>query len=248
MPCKACRTPREAGGVSGAPVHELSLRVIERLRSRLGDAVAIIGVGGILSGRQANEKWPPAPGGAAVYRADLPRAGAGRRMRAGTGSRQPLRRDPERAWALKGLALGKKKATEGGPNSLCSVTQQYYSMGCRNSPWYDQAARRLRPAALVATSAASLAALKEALAAAFRLLSATSAACWQQPWSTNRRRCWPSPATTIRATALSEPVGAFLENCSTASVSCCWPSAIWASASWASSAYAGTTMSYTCLP
>lgn len=51
----------EAGGVSGAPVHELSLRVIERLRSRLGDAVAIIGVGGILSGRQASEKWPPAP-------------------------------------------------------------------------------------------------------------------------------------------------------------------------------------------
>ncbi|CFN66633.1 dihydroorotate dehydrogenase [Bordetella pertussis] len=46
----------EAGGVSGAPVHELSLRVIERLRSRLGDAVAIIGVGGILSGRQASEK------------------------------------------------------------------------------------------------------------------------------------------------------------------------------------------------
>ena len=55
MPCKGLPHAEEAGGVSGAPVHELSLRVIERLRSRLGDAVAIIGVGGILSGRQASE-------------------------------------------------------------------------------------------------------------------------------------------------------------------------------------------------
>jgi dihydroorotate dehydrogenase len=46
----------EAGGLSGPPAHELSLRVIERLRTRLGSSFAIIGVGGIMSGRQAREK------------------------------------------------------------------------------------------------------------------------------------------------------------------------------------------------
>ncbi|MDN5843844.1 MAG: quinone-dependent dihydroorotate dehydrogenase [Alcaligenaceae bacterium] len=46
----------EAGGLSGPPVHELSLVVIERLRRRLGPEFAIIGVGGIHSGWQAVEK------------------------------------------------------------------------------------------------------------------------------------------------------------------------------------------------
>ena len=46
----------EAGGLSGAPVHALSLAVIARLRQRMGPGAAIIGVGGILSGRQAREK------------------------------------------------------------------------------------------------------------------------------------------------------------------------------------------------
>jgi len=46
----------EAGGLSGAPVHALSLAVIARLRQRMGPDAAIIGVGGILSGRQAREK------------------------------------------------------------------------------------------------------------------------------------------------------------------------------------------------
>jgi dihydroorotate dehydrogenase len=46
----------EAGGVSGAPVHQLSLAVIERLRKQAGSALAIIGVGGILSGKEAREK------------------------------------------------------------------------------------------------------------------------------------------------------------------------------------------------
>lgn len=46
----------EAGGLSGPPVHELSLVVIERLRRRLGKDFAIIGVGGIHSGQQALEK------------------------------------------------------------------------------------------------------------------------------------------------------------------------------------------------
>jgi len=47
---------QEAGGLSGMPVHHLSLAVIERLRSRVGRALAIIGVGGIMSGRHAAEK------------------------------------------------------------------------------------------------------------------------------------------------------------------------------------------------
>ncbi len=46
----------EAGGLSGPPVHELSLAVIERLRHQLGPDYAIIGVGGISNGRQAQEK------------------------------------------------------------------------------------------------------------------------------------------------------------------------------------------------
>lgn len=46
----------ESGGLSGPPVHELSLAVIRRLRERLGDEFCIIGVGGIVSGKQAREK------------------------------------------------------------------------------------------------------------------------------------------------------------------------------------------------
>lgn len=46
----------EKGGLSGAPVHELSLKVISRLRERMGKQMAIIGVGGILSGQHAVEK------------------------------------------------------------------------------------------------------------------------------------------------------------------------------------------------
>ncbi len=46
----------EAGGLSGAPVHQLSLAVIRRLKERLGNSLAIIGVGGVLSGQEAREK------------------------------------------------------------------------------------------------------------------------------------------------------------------------------------------------
>lgn len=46
----------EAGGLSGPPVHELTLDVIARLRRQLGPERAIVGVGGIASGRQAYEK------------------------------------------------------------------------------------------------------------------------------------------------------------------------------------------------
>lgn len=46
----------EQGGLSGPAVHELSLRVIQRLRQQLGTDYPIIGVGGISSGVQAVEK------------------------------------------------------------------------------------------------------------------------------------------------------------------------------------------------
>lgn len=46
----------ETGGLSGAPLHERSLEVIRRLRSRLGEDFAIIGVGGVLRGQHAQEK------------------------------------------------------------------------------------------------------------------------------------------------------------------------------------------------
>lgn len=46
----------EAGGLSGEPVREPSLRVIHRLHAELGTAMPIIGVGGIMNGADALEK------------------------------------------------------------------------------------------------------------------------------------------------------------------------------------------------
>jgi len=46
----------ETGGLSGAPVREASTRVIRALAHHLEDEVPIIGVGGILSGADAQEK------------------------------------------------------------------------------------------------------------------------------------------------------------------------------------------------
>ncbi len=46
----------EAGGLSGAPVRELSNRVIAGLKQELGGQIPIIGVGGIMSGTDASAK------------------------------------------------------------------------------------------------------------------------------------------------------------------------------------------------
>ncbi len=46
----------EAGGLSGAPVNTRSTAIIRALHHELGDAVPIIGVGGILSGEDARQK------------------------------------------------------------------------------------------------------------------------------------------------------------------------------------------------
>ena len=46
----------ETGGLSGAPVFELSNSVIRALKAEVGDALPIIGVGGILSGQEAQTK------------------------------------------------------------------------------------------------------------------------------------------------------------------------------------------------
>lgn len=46
----------EAGGLSGKPVFEASNRVIRALKAQLGDAIPIIGVGGITSGADAQAK------------------------------------------------------------------------------------------------------------------------------------------------------------------------------------------------
>jgi dihydroorotate dehydrogenase len=46
----------ETGGLSGSPVLALSNNVIRDLKAELGDAMPIIGVGGILSGRDAQAK------------------------------------------------------------------------------------------------------------------------------------------------------------------------------------------------
>ena len=46
----------EAGGLSGAPIFELSNAVIRKLKAELGESIPIIGVGGILSGADACAK------------------------------------------------------------------------------------------------------------------------------------------------------------------------------------------------
>jgi dihydroorotate dehydrogenase len=51
------RHAEEAGGLSGTPVLEASNRVIRALSAELGDALPIIGVGGILSGADARAKF-----------------------------------------------------------------------------------------------------------------------------------------------------------------------------------------------
>ena len=50
------RHANQQGGLSGAPVFDLSNIVIRALKAEVGDAVPIIGVGGILSGRDAKAK------------------------------------------------------------------------------------------------------------------------------------------------------------------------------------------------
>ena len=57
----------QTGGLSGPPVHALSLAVITKLRARLGQDFAIIGVGGIASGRQAREKMEAGANAVQLY-------------------------------------------------------------------------------------------------------------------------------------------------------------------------------------
>lgn len=57
----------EAGGLSGAPVHMISLWVIKQLRDRLGPSFPIIGVGGVMSGQQAAEKIQAGANAVQIY-------------------------------------------------------------------------------------------------------------------------------------------------------------------------------------
>ena len=50
------RHGKESGGLSGAPLREMSNRVIRALRSRLPTGYPIIGVGGVMSGADACAK------------------------------------------------------------------------------------------------------------------------------------------------------------------------------------------------
>ncbi|MGH1469918.1 MAG: quinone-dependent dihydroorotate dehydrogenase [Cellvibrionaceae bacterium] len=53
---KGHRYEQEAGGLSGAPVTQSSLAVIQQLNSELGSKMPIIGVGGIMNGNDAADK------------------------------------------------------------------------------------------------------------------------------------------------------------------------------------------------
>jgi dihydroorotate dehydrogenase len=55
-PVKGMKNGTETGGLSGAPVRHQSTLVIEQLAKQLKNSLPIIGVGGILSGAQAQEK------------------------------------------------------------------------------------------------------------------------------------------------------------------------------------------------
>ena len=48
---------RESGGLSGAPVRDMSTHVIKVLTDYLGDSIPVIGVGGIMSGADAEAKF-----------------------------------------------------------------------------------------------------------------------------------------------------------------------------------------------
>jgi len=47
---------KEAGGLSGAPVRQVSTEVVRSLKEYLGHAIPIVGVGGIMTGKDAQEK------------------------------------------------------------------------------------------------------------------------------------------------------------------------------------------------
>jgi dihydroorotate dehydrogenase len=53
---KGMRHGEETGGLSGMPVRELSNIVVRALKAELGDTIPIIGVGGIMNGRDAKAK------------------------------------------------------------------------------------------------------------------------------------------------------------------------------------------------
>ena len=53
---KGLEHAEEAGGLSGTPVRDMSNNVIRMLKTELGDAIPIIGVGGIMSGDDAKAK------------------------------------------------------------------------------------------------------------------------------------------------------------------------------------------------
>jgi dihydroorotate dehydrogenase len=65
----------EAGGLSGAPVFQFSNTVIRLLKAELGDALPIIGVGGIMQVGCQSENGLRRAAGAAVQRPDLRRPG-----------------------------------------------------------------------------------------------------------------------------------------------------------------------------
>jgi len=50
------RSAGEAGGMSGAPLMDRSTAVLRMLRTRLPDAIPLVGVGGIVSGADAAKK------------------------------------------------------------------------------------------------------------------------------------------------------------------------------------------------
>jgi dihydroorotate dehydrogenase len=58
---------QEAGGLSGAPVRDASTEVIRSLKAYLGNAIRIVGVGGIMSGQDAQEKIAAGAGLVQIY-------------------------------------------------------------------------------------------------------------------------------------------------------------------------------------
>ena len=97
-PVCARRMPREAGGLSGAPLFRLSTAVLARAFLLARGRLVLIGVGGVSTGERGADQNPRrCVAGAALHRVRLRRTGADPAAEARTGRRAARRRFRPRA-------------------------------------------------------------------------------------------------------------------------------------------------------
>ena len=110
-------------------MHELSLAVIRRLKEQLGSRMAIIGVGGVLSGKAAQEKMQAGADAVQLYTGLIYRGPAlvGECVKAVAARAERLRDPglhgpgPRPSWA-EGTQIAGKGHPMGGPNSSSALS------------------------------------------------------------------------------------------------------------------------------